>query len=94
MMKNQTLKSSELYSDTFIRQTTDFNSLEEFLIAGDLKALGTVECAEWSTFITSRTRFRSWEEMRAAALDYQRSRRKNPFWPLEDLRLLLRRPKH
>jgi hypothetical protein len=83
MMKHKTLKSSELYSDTFIRQTTDFNSLEEFFIAGDLEALGSVECAEWNTFVTSRTRFRSWNHMKQAALEHQRRIRNLPKWPYE-----------
>lgn len=62
----------ELLSPEFLSASSEFKSLEELLEKSGFKVDTPEEFLaipddEWETFIVSRTRFGSWEEMQKAA---------------------------
>lgn len=65
---------SELFGPAFLRKHTDFSSLDEMMAASGFKVetpedFAAIPDAEWERFITSRTRFHSWEEMQKRAVE-------------------------
>lgn len=61
----------ELMPDSFIREHTNFQTLEAMLKAGGVESLEDgerIDSAEFSDFIGSRTRFPSWNALCEAAV--------------------------
>jgi len=58
---------SELMPDTFISRNSKFRSLQAFLNAGGVRGDHDIGSSEFSRFVSAKTRFRSWEEMKQAA---------------------------
>ena len=54
---------SELFTDDFIQQNTDFQTLEAMLDASGVKSAGQIKGESFSAFIATRTKFASWDEM-------------------------------
>jgi hypothetical protein len=64
---------TELMPDDFIRQHTDFQTLQEMFDASRVEDASEIGGEEFSKFVASRTRFASWEEMlKAAGVEYSR----------------------
>ncbi len=66
---------SELFPDSFVRQNTDFQTLQEMFDASGVKNPEDINSEAFSTFIAARTRFDSWKDMQLAAFA-ERIRRK------------------
>ncbi|GJG89618.1 hypothetical protein tb265_47990 [Gemmatimonadetes bacterium T265] len=70
----------ELFPDEFMLRNTEFPSIGAMLEASGYKVdssedFAAIPEADWDTFIASRTRFASWEEMkRTAATAWTRQR--------------------
>lgn len=58
---------AELMPDRFIRQHTNFQSLQAFLDASGIEDGQEIGSPAFSQFVATHTRFRSWEEMTKAA---------------------------
>lgn len=54
---------SELLPDDFIRQYTNYQTLQEMLDASGIKNTEEIGNEEFSKFIATHTEFPSWEEM-------------------------------
>ncbi|MGI8838295.1 MAG: hypothetical protein ACR2H4_16900 [Pyrinomonadaceae bacterium] len=52
----------ELMPDSFIRQHTNFQSLQAMLDAGGVKEDEDIDSDEFSEFIADRTRFKGWRD--------------------------------
>ena len=61
------LPLSELLTDDFIRQHTDFQTLQEILDASGVKSAEEIKSEEFSKFVATHTQFSGWEEMLTAA---------------------------
>lgn len=62
---------SELFPDEFMLLNTEFQSISQMLEESGFRVetpedFADIPDEEWDTFVRSRTRFVSWEEMRAA----------------------------
>ena len=53
----------ELFPDAFIKQYTDFQSIQAMVDASGIKNLEEIGDEEFSKFVSTHTRFGSWEEM-------------------------------
>jgi hypothetical protein len=72
----------ELFPPEFMRRYTDFKSIED-MFSGFGTPIETAEefkripDAEWNTFVTQRTKFKTWEAMQAKAGEEYIERRLN-----------------
>ena len=76
----------DLFPPEFMRRYTDFKSIEEMLGAFGTPITSTedferIPGADWSVYVTEKTRFKSWDEMQSKAGQEYAERRLN----LEDL---------
>ena len=68
----QTIPLAELFPADFLRQYTEFDSLEDMFQTSDFvvespEDFKKIPEDQWDQFISSRTRFSSWKEMLNAA---------------------------
>lgn len=63
----RTVPLPELMPDRFIRQHSQFQSLQAFLDAGGVESGEDISSPAFSSFVASNTRFRNWDEMAKAA---------------------------
>ena len=63
----QEVKAIDLMPDSFIRETTKFQTLDEFLKAGGIESQEDMSTDAFDNFVAANTRFANWEEMFAAA---------------------------
>ncbi len=62
---------SELMTDSFIREQTNFNTLQAFLDASGIKGQEDIGTEALDKFIAGNTRFENWEEMfKSAGTDW------------------------
>lgn len=66
---------SELLSDSFMQQNTDFKTFQEMFDAGGIKSADDIKSEAFSTFIASKTRFANWTDMLHAAVVERAKRR-------------------
>jgi hypothetical protein len=76
----------DLFPPEFMRRYTEFKSIEEMLNGFGTPIASTedferIPGAEWSAYVTAKTRFKSWDEMQSKAGQEYVERRLN----LEDL---------
>lgn len=70
----------ELFPDEFMLHNTEFASIDELFEASGFKVeteedFAYIQDDEWNVFISERTRFASWDEMKdAAALEWAKQR--------------------
>ena len=61
----------ELMPDDFIRNNTNFQTLQAILDAGGIQNKKALSSKKFSKFIATHTRFSTWEEMiKAAGVEY------------------------
>ena len=58
----------ELLPDNFIRECTNFNSLQEMVDSCGIEKLNEPNDPEFIKFISTHTKFSTWEEMRDEAI--------------------------
>ena len=63
----QNVPLAQLMPDRFIRQHTNFQTLQAFLDAGGVENGEDIVSTAFSGFVAGNTRFRSWDEMAKAA---------------------------
>jgi hypothetical protein len=79
-LDGQQVPLAELFSDEFMLRNTEFSSIDELFEASGYKVETEEDFAcipddEWDVFISERTRFVSWDEMKdAAALEWAKRR--------------------
>ena len=69
---------TDLLTDNFIRQHSDFQSLQAMFDASSIKTLDEVGSEKFDTFISIHTEFRSWNEMIRVANADSIKRKLNP----------------
>lgn len=55
---------TELFSDEFISQKTDFKTLQEMIDAGGIKKSEDLGSEAWSQFVADHSQFPGWDDMR------------------------------
>ena len=64
---------SELFTDDFIRENTDFETLQAMFEASAVKSAEQIKSRSFSAFIAKRTKFTGWDEMlKAGVADYSK----------------------
>jgi hypothetical protein len=58
---------TELFSDGFISQKTDFKTLQEMVDAGGINKSEDLDSEAWSQFVADHSQFAGWDDMRFAA---------------------------
>lgn len=63
------VKLTELLTDSFIRNNSDYNSLQNMVdsFPREIDSEKDFESKEWNEFIRTKSKFNSWEEMLQAA---------------------------
>jgi hypothetical protein len=67
LAKPRLLTEAELYPDEFMREYTDFQSFRAMVEASGIKSIEAVGDEEFSKFVASHSRFKSWREMSGKA---------------------------
>lgn len=67
-----TVSFSELFTDDFMQEYTDFSSIEQMFEASGFKVESQIDLEqlpedEWNAFVANYTQFADWQEMRSAA---------------------------
>jgi hypothetical protein len=63
----QEVKATDLLPDSFIRENTNFQTLDAFLDAGGIKSQEDMSTDAFDDFVAANTRFANWQEMFKAA---------------------------
>lgn len=65
------VSSSELFTEEFMRNNTDFTTFDEFITKSPASGMNLNELDEWPVgfddFVKQRTEFQNWEEFKTAA---------------------------
>ena len=59
----QEVKAKDLMPDRFIRENTNFQTLDAFLEAGGIESQEDMETDAFNNFVATNTRFANWQEM-------------------------------
>ncbi|MCC7230620.1 MAG: hypothetical protein IT203_09530 [Fimbriimonadaceae bacterium] len=61
------LSFAELFPDSFMRQHTQFATMQEMIDVGNIENGDDIHKPEWCAFVAAHTNFDSWESMKSVA---------------------------